>query len=114
MTILQDGLGGYLALFLAGYLATEIWRWLGIVLGARLDVAGEPFRWVRAVATALVAGLVARMVIFPAGALANVPMAIRLGAFAGGIALYFGLRRNLGVGVAGGAALLLAAQLFAG
>ncbi|HJZ43588.1 MAG TPA: AzlD domain-containing protein [Hyphomicrobiaceae bacterium] len=114
MSTLQDGFGGYLALFVAGYLATELWRWLGMAVGARLDLAGAPFQWVRAVATALVAGLVARMVIFPAGALASVPMAVRLGAFAGGIALYFGLRRSLAVGVAGGAALLLAAQLVRG
>ena len=37
-----------------------------------------------------------------------------LGAFAGGIALYFLLRRNLAAGVGGAAALLLAAQLVAG
>jgi branched-subunit amino acid transport protein len=114
MSILQDGFGGYLALFVAGYLATELWRWLGMIVGARLDLGGAPFEWVRAVATALVAGLVARMVIFPAGALANVSMAVRLGAFAGGIALYFGLRRNLAAGVVGGAALLIAAQALGG
>ena len=74
MSYLQDGFGGYLALFLAGYLATELWRWLGMLIGARLDLGGAPFEWVRAVATGLVAGLVARMVIFPAGALAGVPM----------------------------------------
>jgi hypothetical protein len=114
MSALQDGFGGYLALFVAGYLATETWRWLGVALGARLDLGGAPFEWVRAVATALVAGLVARMMVFPAGALAGVPMVIRLAAFAGGIALYFTLRRSLAAGVAGGAALLLAAQALRG
>jgi len=114
MSALQDGFGGYLALFLAGVLATEIWRWLGLAVGSRLDVAGAPFQWVRAVATALVAGLVIRMVLFPAGALANVSLAIRLGAFAGGLALYFLIRRNLAAGVAGGSAVLIAAQLLAG
>jgi hypothetical protein len=114
MSALQDGVGGYLALFVAGYLATELWRWLGMALGARLDLGGAPFEWVRAVATALVAGLVARMIVFPAGALAGVPLVMRLGAFAGGIALYFVLRRSLAVGVAGGAALLLAAQALRG
>jgi hypothetical protein len=111
---LDDGFGGYLALFVAGYLATEVWRWLGMLVGARLDLGGAPFEWVRAVATGLVAGLVVRMVIFPAGALAGVPMVVRLGAFAGGIALYFGLRRSLVAGVGGGAALLLVAQLVRG
>jgi hypothetical protein len=58
--------------------------------------------------------MVTRMVLFPAGALANVPLAIRLAAFAGGLALYVLVRRNLAVGVAGGSALLAAAQLLAG
>lgn len=111
MTFLQDGFGGYLTLFLAGCLATEVWRWLGVAVGSRIDVAGGPFQWVRAVATALVAGMVTRMVLFPSGALAEVPLAVRLGAFAGGLALYFLVRRNLAAGVAGGAGLLIAAQL---
>ena len=111
MSFLNDGFGGYLTLFLAGFLATEVWRWLGLAVGSRLDVAGAPFQWMRAVATALVAGLVSRMILFPAGALANVALGARLGAFAGGIALYFVLRRNLAVGVAGGALLLMAAQM---
>ena len=111
MSVMQDGFGGYLTLLLAGFLANECWRWLGVAAGSRLDLGGQPFRWVRAVALALVAGLVSRMVLFPAGALANVSAAIRLGAFAGGIALYFLARRNLAVGVVGGALLLMAAQM---
>ena len=65
----------------------------------------------RAVATALVAGMVARMVLFPVGALADVGIALRLLAFFGGLALFLLARRNLAVGVAGGAAMLIAAQL---
>lgn len=111
MTFMQDGTGGYLTLVIAGVLANEVWRWLGVVVGTRLDLSGQVFLWVRTVALALVAGLVSRMVLFPAGALANVHLAIRIGAFAGGIALYFALRRNLAAGVIGGAGLLLAAQM---
>ncbi|MET0192946.1 MAG: AzlD domain-containing protein [Hyphomicrobiaceae bacterium] len=111
MTALDDGFGGYLVLFVAGFLATEIWRWLGLLVGSRLDMAGEVFQWVRAVATALVAGMVVRMLLFPVGALADVPLAVRLAAFAGGFACYFAVRRNLAVGVAGGSALLALAQL---
>lgn len=111
MSIMQDGTGGYLTLLLAGFFANECWRWLGVAVGGRLDLNGQAFLWVRAVALALVAGLVSRMILFPAGALANVPLAIRVGAFAGGIALYFLARRNLAAGVVGGAALLMAAQM---
>jgi hypothetical protein len=111
MSFLEDGFGGYLTLILAGVLATQLWRWLGLVVGSRLDVAGAPFQWVRAVATALVSGLVTRMVLFPAGALMEVPLWMRLGAFAGGVSLYLLLRRNVVAGVGAAAALLLAAQL---
>lgn len=111
MTFMGDGTGGFLTLFAAGFLVTEVWRWLGLLVGSNLQFADGPFEWVRAVATALVAALVTRMVLFPAGALAGVPLALRFGAFAGGIALYFLFRRNLLAGVAGGAALLVAAQL---
>lgn len=114
MASLPDGLNVYLALLLAGALATEIWRWLGLAVGSSLDVTGGVFLWVRAVATTLVAGMVTRMVLFPAGALANVSLAVRLGAFAGGLALYVLIRRNLAAGVAGGSAVLVAAQLLAG
>jgi hypothetical protein len=111
MNFLNDGFGGYLTLFVAGYLATEVWRWLGFAVGSRLDIAGAPFQWIRAVATALVAGFVTRMVLFPAGALAQVSLGVRVGAFVAGVALYFALRRNLAAGVGGGAALLMGAQL---
>jgi Branched-chain amino acid transport protein (AzlD) len=113
VSFLDDGLGGYLTLFGAGFLATEVWRWLGFVLGSRLDLEGALFVWVRAIATALVAGLVTRMLLFPAGALAQVPTAVRLSAFAGGVVLYALLRGNLAAGVGGGAALLLGAELLA-
>jgi hypothetical protein len=73
-------------------------------------VAGALFQWVRAVATALVAGLVTRMVLFPAGALVEVPLWVRLGAFAGGVALYLLLRRNVAAGVGAAAVLLMAVQ----
>jgi hypothetical protein len=111
MTILQDGFGGYLTLILAGVLANEVRRLLGDAAGSRLDLDGQTIQWVRAEALAQVAGLASRMVLFPAGALADVPLTIRLAAFAGGIALYFLARRNLGFGVLGGGVLLLAAQL---
>jgi hypothetical protein len=51
------------------------------------------------------------MVLFPAGALVEVPLWMRLGAFAGGVSLYVLLRRNVAAGVGAAAALLMSAQL---
>jgi hypothetical protein len=111
MRFLGDGFGGYLTIVVAGFLATEVWRWLGLALGSRLDVSGALFQWMRAVATALVSGLVTRMLFFPTGALVEVPLGLRLGALAGGVSLYLLLRRNVAAGVGAAALLLMAVQL---
>ncbi len=100
----------YLFLLIAGFGATAPWRFLGVVLARNLDIDSELLNWVRAVSTALVAGLVARMVLFPVGALAGVDPVLRVGAFGCGVLTFFVARRNLGAGVAGGTAVLLAGQ----
>lgn len=107
---LDDGYVGFLALASICALAHEPWRWLGFVLGRNLSVDSSVFLWVRAVATALVAGLVMKLVVFPAGTLAAVPALVRLVALAGGIALYRLAGRRLAAGVAGGSAILAAIE----
>ncbi len=102
----DDGYGGYLALAGICALAHEPWRWFGFVLGRNLSVESPLFQWVRAVATALVAGLVMKLVVFPAGTLAAVPALVRLVALAGGVALYRLAGQRLAAGVAGGSAIL--------
>ena len=52
---MTTGLEAYLALILVGFLPSEVWRWLGVLLGRGLDEQSEIILWVRAVATALVA-----------------------------------------------------------
>lgn len=111
MTTLGDGALGALLIILIALIFHEPWRWLGLYLGRELDVDGEIFQWVRAVATALVAGLVTRLALFPAGALADVPLWVRIAAFAGGIAIYFLARGSLVVGVLGGSLILIGGAL---
>lgn len=108
---LGSGWSATLILLLIATLAHEPWRWVGMVLGRSLDVDGELFQWVRSVATALVSGLVMRLVLFPAGALAGLPMTLRLSAFGVGIAAFYWARRSLAAGVGAGVALLLAGQI---
>lgn len=104
----------YVALVLLGFLPSEIWRWLGIALGRGLDETSEIIQWVRAVATALVAGVVARIVLFPPGALAGVPLTVRLVAITCGFLAYYFARRSPFAGVlAGEAALIIGTLLFA-
>ena len=102
-------LSPYLVLIAAGFLPNEVWRMLGIVVGHGLDGGSELVVWVRAVATGLLAGVVAKIVLFPPGALADVSLAVRLGAIAIGFAA-FSVRRSVFIGVVvGEAALILGA-----
>jgi Branched-chain amino acid transport protein (AzlD) len=104
--------GVYGVIALVAVLAHEPWRWFGLLLGRNVSVDSEIFLWVRAVATALVAGLVFRLILFPAGAMAHVPISLRLAALGGAIGIFFLCGRHLGAGVAGGAGLLIAEIVF--
>ncbi len=68
-----DNWWGFVFIAIAGWLATDIWRWLGVLAGNRLDESSEALNWVRAVATALVAAVVAKLIIFPTGTLEQSP-----------------------------------------
>jgi len=97
----------YLALVLIGFLPSEIWRWLGILLGRGLNEESEIILWVRGVATALIAAVVARIVLFPPGALAGVPVEVRIAAIACGFLAFLLIRRSAFVGVIVGEAVLI-------
>ena len=101
----------YVALILVGFLPSEMWRWLGIVLGRGLDEESEVILWVRAVATALVAAVVARIVLIPPGALADVPLGVRLAALGIGFLAFLLIRRSAFAGVLVGEAVLVAGAL---
>ena len=58
-----------LILLVAGVIPNQIWRMLGLWLGGGLDEGSEFLVWVRAVATAVLAGVIAQIVVQPPGAL---------------------------------------------
>lgn len=99
--------GFLLAAVVLAFLANEVWRALGVVLSARLDEDGALFSWVKMVATALVAGLVAKLIVSPTGGLALAPLWLRLAAVGCGVAAYAIGRRSLALGVGAGAATLI-------
>jgi hypothetical protein len=69
--------------------------------------------WVRAVATAVLAGVIARIIVLPPGALAGVAMPVRVAAMALGFAGFLALRRSALAGIViGEGALMLGAVLF--
>jgi len=106
-------LAAYLALILAGFLPSEVWRWLGVVFSRGLDEGSEIVVWVRAVATAILAGVIAKLTIFAPGVLATVPTGVRLGAVVIGFLAFTLIRRSVFAGVvAGELALVLGALVF--
>jgi hypothetical protein len=108
-------LSAYLALVLVGFLPNEIWRVLGLLLARGLDEDSEIVVWSRAVATAILAGVIAKLILFPSGALTSIPLFVRVTAAVCGFAAFLGIRRSAFAGVlAGEAILLLGGFLFAG
>ncbi len=91
--------GPYLFILLAGTLMTDIWRWLGVLAGNRLRDDSEALNWVKAVATALIAGVIGNLILFPTGALASAPVALRLIAAAFGWGAFMAARKNVLAGV---------------
>src|SRR4051812_50025778 len=82
-------------------IATFFWRGLGVLLSTRIDPSGPTFRWVSCVSYAMLAGLVARMTVLPAGALATTPLTHRLAGMACGFAVFLLFHRSV---LAGGPA----------
>ena len=105
-------LAPYLALILVGYLPNEVWRLFGLVLARGLNEDFEIVVWSRAVATAILAGVIAKLIVFSIGALAGIPLGVRVSAAAFGFLVYLTVKRSAFAGVlAGEAALLLGGWL---
>jgi hypothetical protein len=103
-----------LVLVIAGFLPNEIWRMLGVWLGGGVDEGSELLLWVRAVATAILAGVIAQILVSPPGALASVPDWLRYGAVASGFAAFLATRRSTFAGVACGEVVMLAGKWWLG
>ena len=84
-----------LAALVLGIAATYVWRLGGLLISGRIDADSEVFRWFYCLAYALLAGLISRMVVLPAGILAETELVDRLVALAIAIAVFFLLKRNL-------------------
>ena len=97
------------ALVIAATVGTYAWRGVGVLLSGRIRVESEVFKWVAAVAYAMIAGLVSRILVLPSGMLAETHLVERLAACALALIAYRLARRNLLVGVASGVAAIMAA-----
>ena len=111
MTATFADINPYLALILVGFLPNEIWRWLGVLFARRIDEGSEILIWVRAVATAVLAGVIAQLIFDPPGALATTHLAVRIAGMAAGFIAFLAIRRSVFAGVLAGQAALIAGTL---
>lgn len=100
-----------LPILLAGAVASLLPRLLGAALSGRIDPDGAAFRWVGCVAYALLAGLIARMILLPAGPLQATDLAIRLIAAGLALAVFLSFGKGLLAGSATGVLALIALTL---
>lgn len=89
----------YVFILGAGWLATDAWRWLGVWVGGRVSEESDAMVFVRCVATALVAAVLAGLIVSPSGVLATTPLAVRVGSAAAGFAAYLATGKKVLVGV---------------
>jgi Branched-chain amino acid transport protein (AzlD) len=103
-----EGLWGYIVLVLVGFLPADVWRLLGVIVGRGLDEESELLVWVRAVATAVLAGVIAKILFFPPGSLATMPLSVRVTAIVCGFLAFLLVRRSVFAGLVVGEAVLIA------
>src|SRR5437868_15474970 len=103
-----------LVLVIAGFLPNEVWRMVGLWFGGGVDEGSEVLVWVRAVATAILAGVIAQILVQPPGALASVPDALRYGDVVAGFAVFLATRRSIFAGVVRGEIVMVAGKWWLG
>ncbi|MBU3731272.1 MAG: AzlD domain-containing protein [Beijerinckiaceae bacterium] len=110
---MSDLLLPYVLLIVVGFLPTEIWRSLAVFLSRGLNEGSQLIVWIRAVATALLTGVVAKLMLAPTGELALVPYWGRGGAILIAFCAFFIFRRSVIGAVIAGEAMIIAAAYFA-
>ncbi len=102
---MSDFIGDWHALavlLLAGVIPNQIWRMLGLWLGAGMDEGSDLLMWVKAVATAILAGVIAQIVVQ------------RYGAVAAGFIAFMLTRRSIFAGVLCGEIVMLTGRWWLG
>ena len=80
---------------LVSSLATYLSRFLGVVSSENMDVKSKIFRWFNCIAYSTLAALIARIVVFPTGTLADAEILIRFLVILLSVAVFFSTKKNL-------------------
>ena len=81
-------------LVILSILVTYLWRFTGVVVARNINPDGAVFEWLGCIAYAMLAGLMARVMVYPAGILAHTDLSDRLVAMALGFIVFFVLSRH--------------------
>ena len=76
-------------------LATYLSRFLGVVSSENINVKSKIFRWFNCIAYSTLAALIARIVVFPTGILADAEILIRFLVILLSVAVFFVTKKNL-------------------
>ena len=76
-------------------LATYLSRFLGVVSSEKIDATSKIFRWFNCIAYAILASLIARMIIYPAGILSESDNIIRLIVILLSISIFLMTKKNI-------------------
>lgn len=112
MSLTLAELGPVMALILVGFLPNEVWRLVGLMLVRGLDEKSQVIVWVRAVATAMLAGDLAQLILSTSGPLSAIPVGVRIGAACLGFAAFLIVRRSVFAGVLTGEIAVLVGTYF--
>ncbi len=83
-----------LAIFVTA-VATYISRFLGVLSSEKIDATSKIFRWFNCLAYSTLAALIARMIVFPVGALSEVDYLIRFIVILLSILIFYFTRKNV-------------------
>ena len=75
--------------------ATYLSRFLGVVSSEKIKETSKVFKWFNCIAYSVLAALIARMIIFPAGELAESGILIRLFVVVASVVMFLFAKKNL-------------------
>ena len=87
--------GNIVLVILVTSFATYLSRFLGVISSEKMDIKSKIFRWFNCIAYSILAALIARIVIFPAGVLEEADLWLRLIVIIISIIIFIISKKNL-------------------
>jgi hypothetical protein len=89
------------------FLASDFWRWSSVFLSLNFKEDDEIVVFARMVATAVLAGVVARLLFYPPAELSEIPLWIRISAMSAGMAAFALRGKSIFAAIIGGQGALI-------